>query len=176
MVFSPNLKQQQAIIGLQILVSVPFQIAFLKLAPEFFDLPAAISGAVEDRLTFGFQWLVFPGLILLAMIAAIAGTRPTSIDVIDGNDQAEKLAVQVRIQRNTLEQLVVLVIAIMALSTLLPPTELVLLPALAILFCIARVLYWVGYSINPVFRTFGFVATFYPNIYALGLATYILIG
>jgi uncharacterized MAPEG superfamily protein len=107
------------------------------------------------------------------MILVIAGTRPIYSDVIDGNDQSQRLAVQVRIQRNTLEQLVLMALAHLCLATLLEPENLKILPVLTTLFVVSRVLYWIGYSIHPTLRSFGFVATFYPNIAALVWAAWL---
>jgi uncharacterized MAPEG superfamily protein len=171
-----SLQRQQLLVAAQIAVSVPLQIAFVHIAPKVLSLPSPHSLDIADRLAFAFQWQVWGGLVLLAMIGLIAGARPTSADIIDGNDRAERLAVQVRIQRNTLEQLVLMVLAHVALSTLLPPDQLTLIPTLVLLFVIARIVYWIGYTINPVFRTLGFVATFYPNIFALGYAAFLLLG
>jgi uncharacterized membrane protein YecN with MAPEG domain len=63
-----------------------------------------------------------------------------------------------------------------ALAMLLPSAELALLPALVLLFAVSRVVYWIGYAKDEMFRTLGFVATFYPNIYALGLALWLAFG
>jgi magnesium-transporting ATPase (P-type) len=170
-----TLQRQQMMVAGQIAVSVPLQIGFVSFAPRVLGLPGPDSLDLAGRLAFAFQWQVFGGLVLLAMIGFIAGARPMAADVIDGNDRAERLAVQVRIQRNTLEQLVIMVLAHVALATLLPPEQLPLIPTLVLLFVIARIFYWIGYSIHPAFRTLGFVATFYPNIGALGYAAFLLL-
>jgi hypothetical protein len=162
-----ELQSAQRLIGLQIVISVLVQLAWIFwIAPGLeFALPAG-EGA-GDRLAFAVQWQLLGALVLLAMIGLIAGTRPLSLDVIDGNDRAERLAIQVRIQRNTVEQLLLMVMGTGALATLLPKEQLGTIPALVILFCVSRLVYWAGYSINPLYRTVGFVATFYPNIGAL---------
>jgi hypothetical protein len=168
------LPHQQMLVGAQIAASVPLQVGFVFLAPQVWSFSGPAGEGMADRLAFAFQWQVWGALVLLAMIGLIAGSRPLAVDVIDGNDRAERLAVQVRIQRNTLEQLVLMIVAHVALATLLPASQLVIIPTLVTLFVIARVVYWIGYSINPLYRTLGFVATFYPNIGALGYAAYLV--
>lgn len=164
----------QMLIALQILISVPLQIGFFLYGMHHFTLNAPASEAMGDRLAYTIQWDFYGALVLLAMIGFIAGARPTRKDVIDGNDQAEALAVQVRIQRNTLEQLVLMMFAHLTLATLLPMEQMKAIPVLVMLFAIARFVYWIGYSINPLYRTVGFVGTFYPNIAALAYAVYLM--
>lgn len=165
----------QLLIAAQIAVSVPLQIAFVWYGLDYAAGLAPAGDTMGDRLAFALQWDLFGALVLLAMIMFIAGTRPTAADVIDGNDRAERLAIQVRIQRNTHEQLTLMAFGHLALATLLPPDQLKIIPVLVALFCVSRIVYWIGYSLNPLFRTLGFVATFYPNIAALGYAAYLLI-
>jgi uncharacterized MAPEG superfamily protein len=62
----------------------------------------------------------------------------------------------------------------LTLATLLPLDQMQAIPVLVWLFAIARLIYWIGYSIDPLYRTLGFVATFYPNIAALGYALYLM--
>ena len=170
-----TLRQQQGLIGLQILISVPCQIAFTYVAFQSGLFAGPVTDDLANRIGFALQNQLFAILALLAMIGFIAGARPLASDVIDGNDQAERLAVQVRIQRNTLEQFLLLATAHLALATTLPTSLLPILPVLVTLFILARIFYWIGYSINPIYRTFGFVATFYPNIAALIWATTLVV-
>jgi hypothetical protein len=176
MTTNDQLKSGQRLIAIQIAISVIFQLAWIFwIAPGIsFAMPAIDD--LGSRLAFAVQWQLLGGLVLLAMIGFIAGNRPLSLDVIDGNDRAERLAIQVRIQRNTVEQLLLMVVAHLALATLLRAEQLALIPALVVLFCISRLVYWVGYSINPLYRTLGFVATFYPNIGALLYGAWLFMG
>jgi uncharacterized membrane protein YecN with MAPEG domain len=164
-----TLRRAQALVALQILFSVPFQIAFVHWARGL----ALWTAPVDDpgaRLAFALRGLTLGGAVLLAMIGFIAGARPMWAETIEGAPDARQLEVHVRIQRNTVEQLVLMVLSHASLAITLPIGELSLLPALALLFVVARVLYWIGYARDPMCRTFGFVATFYPNIYAMVLA------
>jgi hypothetical protein len=166
---APSLGRARALVGLQIAVSVPLQIAFVHFVSRSgaFALPA---DALADRLAFAARWLLPAGAVLLAMIAFIAGARPLWAATIGGSPTAAELERHVRVQRNTLEQLALLALASVGLATLLPHAELALLPTLSLLFVLARLVYWVGYVRDEMHRTVGFVATFYPNLYAFGLA------
>lgn len=166
-----NFKTQQTLVGLQIAVSVPCQIGYIYLVFHSGTFTGPAADDLASRIAFALQNQLFALLVLLAMIGFIAGARPWASDVIDGNDQATRLAIQVRIQRNTVEQFILLAVAHLALATVLPAHLLAILPTLVSLFIVARILYWIGYSIDPIYRSFGFVATFYPNIAALIWAT-----
>ena len=169
------LRRQQALIGLQIALSVPLQLAFYWLGQTHLPLSLPESDTMGDRLAFVFQWNVWGALTLLAMILTIAGIRPLFADVINGNDSAERLSTQVRIQRNTLEQLILMVMGHLALATLVPFERLIVIPVLSLMFVVFRLFFWAGYSYAPHFRTFGFVGTFYPNIAVLIYVGYLLI-
>ena len=47
-----------------------------------------------------------------------------------------------------------------------PPEEARSLIILTGLFLLGRVLFWVGYHVNPYLRAFGFGITFYPTVAA----------
>lgn len=169
---SSGLRRAQLLIGAQIAVSVPLQIAFVRIVSDAgaFALPA---DTLADRLAFALRWQLPPAAMLLTMIGFIAGARPLWSETVGGSPDAARLERHVRVLRNTVEQLFLMVLAHLSLATLLPARELGLVPALALLFVLARLAFWIGYVRNELYRTVGFVATFYPNIYALGLALWL---
>lgn len=79
--------------------------------------------------------------------------------------ESERLAIHCRVMQNHLEQLVWFGICLLALSTLLRPAELHLLPILAGVFCLGRLLYWWGYLREGTLeRRYGVQITFSVNI------------
>ena len=153
---APSLRRQQTYIGIQIVASVAAQLALFTFGKEYFSGVAPESGAMADRLAFVLQWNLLGLCVLAAMILSIAARRPLSLDVIDGNDHANRLAVQVRIQRNTLEQFIWMVFGHLALAVSLPLEAFAVFPTYVIMFVLFRICFWIGYSIRPDFRTFGF--------------------
>jgi uncharacterized MAPEG superfamily protein len=164
-----SLTRARGLVGLQIALSVPFQLLFVWIGTHLvaWSLP---GDALAERLAFALRWELLGVGTLLGMIGMIAGARPLWGETIGGDPLAKQLETHVRVQRNTLEQLMLMFASHLALATSLSREDLGLLPTLATLFVVARIIYWVGYVRNPMLRTFGFVATFYPNIYAVGLA------
>lgn len=169
------LSRARGLVGAQMALSVPLQLAFVHYGQQWCGWTLPVD-ALPERLAFALRGLVVGGAVLLVMIMFIAGARPLWKETIQGAPDAPQLELHVRVQRNTLEQLVVMALAHLALATVLPHAQLKLLPTLVALFVLARVAYWVGYTRDPMYRTFGFVATFYPNIYATGLALWWVFG
>ncbi len=107
------------------------------------------------------------------MIASVGNSRFLS-EAIDPTRHAESLAMQIdgRVAENTLQQTVLFTIASLALGTRVPVQHLQVLWALAIVFVLARVCFWIGYRINPLYRAAGMSATVYLN---LGMIVYVLL-
>ena len=78
-----------------------------------------------------------------------------------------------RVADNTLQQLVIFVIATLALGASLPPARLAVIAAAAIVFTVARLVFWIGYRIHPLYRAPGFAATAYLNLGLLGAALWL---
>ena len=126
--------------------------------------PAGMEG-VADRIAFALRSLALAATPLLAMIAAIGNARALS-DAIDPTRGAESrtLVVDGRVTDNTLQQFVLFAAGSLALATSLPPGRMNIVLAAAITFVAARLLFWIGYRIDPLYRAFGFAATFYLNL------------
>lgn len=116
------------------------------------------------RLAFAARWLLVPGLTLLVGIGFTANRRFFTADAIDGTDGSNRtLDINLRYNRNTLEQTVLAAIAWTGLALALPGERLTLIPVLAVLFAAGRVSFWLGYLMAPWARAFGFALTFYPT-------------
>jgi MAPEG family len=120
-----------------------------------------------DRLVFVLHWLLIPGLTLLAGVW-IAGRRGFIPDAIDGTrtPASRSFEINLRYNQNTLEQVVLAAIAWLNLGIALPQERLVLIPAIATLFGVGRIAFWLGYLLNPMGRAFGMVLTILPTIAA----------
>jgi hypothetical protein len=94
-------------------------------------------------------------------------------DAIDPTRNAESATMKIdgRVVDNTLQQNFVFALASLAVSTILPPRYLQMVLACAIVFVVARFLFWFGYRLNPLYRAPGMSATAYLN---LGMILYVL--
>ncbi|MDZ4327764.1 MAG: MAPEG family protein [Pseudomonas sp.] len=155
--------------GLGIVVCVVALAAGYWGLPRFFEFPHDPL----DRLMFWARLQVF----LLAWVAlgvgAVSRGRRQSAQDINGSaygPPSSGLAIKVAFLQNTLEQAVLASGAYLALVTLLSGPALSLLVAAAILFCIGRVCFYLGYSGGAPGRGFGFVLTMLPTLLGYGLA------
>lgn len=159
-------------IGRQVLVAIGMTIAAIVV---FFawvgPLHPAVNLPAEDdaaRLAFAAKWLLVPGFALLVGIGLVAARRFFTPDAIDGTrtPASPSFEINLRYNQNTLEQVVLVMIAWPLLALWLPAGQLGLIPVLAVLFGFGRAAFWVGYLIAPWARAFGFALTFYPTVAA----------
>ena len=132
---------------------------------------AAPYAGLADRLAYAAVANAFASLPLFAAIAAVGNARAMSeaIDPTLGKESAATI-VTGRVADNNLQQFALFATATLALSVNLNPAQLHVLAAAAIVFVAARALFWIGYRIDPLYRAFGFAATFYLNLGLLGSA------
>jgi hypothetical protein len=132
------------------------------------NLPIPADGAA-DRLAYAAEWLLLPGLALLAGVFG-ASRRGFYADAIDGTrtPSSHSLEINLRYNQNTVEQTLLAAIAWGGLSQALPHHDLVLIPAMAALFLVGRLTFWIGYALHPMARTFGMTLTAFPTILAYG--------
>jgi hypothetical protein len=131
-----------------------------------------IVDSLGERLAYALRANVVALLPLFIMIITVANSRFLS-EAIDPTRQAESLAMQIdgRVVDNTLQQNFVFVIASLALSTIVPLQNLQVVWACAVVFVIARLVFWFGYRLNPLYRAPGMSATAYLN---LGMILFLL--
>lgn len=132
-------------------------------------LPLPADDAAH-RFAYAVQWLLVPGLTLLAGVFG-ASRRGFYADAIEGTrtPASHSLEINLRYNQNTIEQTILAAIAWLGLSQALPYDQLALIPAMAALFFIGRVTFWIGYALHPMARTFGMTLTVVPTIIAYGV-------
>jgi hypothetical protein len=135
--------------------------------------PPSIPDAPADRLAYALRANVVALVPLFAMLMAIGNARFLS-DAIDPTRRAESKTMEIdgRVAGNTLEQTFGFVVTSLALSTLVPLAQLQAVWACTIVFVVARVAFWIGYRINPLYRAPGFAGTVYLNLAMIGYVLY----
>ena len=132
---------------------------------------------ISMRLGYTIQADAFAVIPLLLGILAVANARFLS-DAIDPTLQKENMAMRIngRVVDNTLQQFVLFLVATMALSVNATSAEMSLIPAATIVFVCARMAFWIGYRIHPLYRAFGMGATAYLNVGLLAFAIWKVIA
>jgi uncharacterized MAPEG superfamily protein len=135
-------------------------------------LPApSIADAPGERLAYALRANVVALVPFFVMIIAVGNARFLS-DAIDPTRRAEHRAMDIdgRVADNTLQQNFVFAVASLALSTVVPLGALQVVWACAIVYVVARIVFWIGYRIDPLYRAPGMSATAYMN---LGMILYV---
>ena len=145
---------------------------WMVFVPGLFEY-ADVGAAGVDRLGLGLRWAVVVQLPLIAGIVVVSQQRFWSSAHADGSapNIGSSLEINRRYLTNTLEQSVLSTIGLLALSITVPSQNFSLVPALATLYVIGRICFWVAYHINPYARAFGIALTFAPT---LGVYVYLL--
>jgi len=111
-----------------------------------------------------------PGLFLMLLVGRLAQRRFFDDAIIDGQPLVVGSAAEIdqRVLTNTVEQLVLALCLWPATAYLSGNAGPGIVATLGIGFLVARLMFWAGYHLSPPLRGFGFAATFYPTILALG--------
>ena len=128
-----------------------------------------------DRLVFTLRWLIVSLFTVFAGVIWVGNMR-YSTSAINPLDPSGKKYVEMRSRylQNTVEQFLLHSFSLVALSTYLSEENMHLVPLLVVLFSIARLLFAVGYSIDPLKRGFGFAMTSYPTFMVITYCLYCL--
>ena len=165
------MKPEQKIVAIGAASGIAVMALGVWLLTKVLPVPV-IADTPASRLVYALQANVVAILPLFIMIITVANARFLS-DAIDQTRLAESKAMQIdgRVVDNTLQQNFVFVVATLALSAIAPIAQLQVVWACTIVFVIARLVFWLGYRINPLYRAPGMSATAYMN---LGMILYIL--
>ena len=149
------------------LASAAVTVALIVLLLPLFPAPEGVS-ALQARLALAARLSLWPALVLFAMVAgvmAVRGRTRAFNPIEDGESRAYR--VMQRVLSNTVEQTLVFLPALAALSTLLPVDSLGALRLATALFVAGRLLFWAGYLVHPYARAPGMAMTFTVNLVVL---------
>jgi uncharacterized MAPEG superfamily protein len=137
--------------------------------------PAASPGVAGagDRLVLAMGLLVWPALMLLIMVSAVALTRlaTAAFDPLKDPESSFQLRAQ-RALTNSVEQTAIFVPALLAAAVLADPADIRFAGVITALYCTARGLFWVGYVINSLYRAPGMIMTLNINVAVIAYAMY----
>jgi hypothetical protein len=125
----------------------------------------AIADTAGDRLAYAAHWLVLPAIVLFAMVAVVGNARFLS-EAIDPtlHKESQRMVVDGRVADNTVQQFLIFIVGLAALSVSLPATSLSVIPAVTVTLVISRLVFWFGYRVHPLYRAPGFSSTAYLNL------------
>ena len=170
------MRKEQKIVAVGAVTGIAVMAASLWILTRLLPQPL-IGDVVAERLAYAVKANIIGVLPLYVMLAANGNARFLS-DAIEPTRRAESGSMEIdgRVADNTLQQNFVFTVASLALSTLVPVQRLQVVWACAIVFVVARVAFWFGYRINPLYRAPGMAATAYLNLGIIVYVIYRLIG
>ena len=147
------------------IAAIVFIVTFFEVVFRLTDFGLTPPGGIDVsiRLEYALKCEVFAALCLLAGVAKIANRRFFIPDAIAGGP-SPSLEIDLRYIQNTLEQLVLAILAHLALAVVVPDDSIRAVAILVMLFVIGRATFWIGYHISGSARAFGFATTFYPTV------------
>lgn len=138
--------------------------------------PTALLVPPAERVPYALQLGAAPAIVLLLMTCACLRL----FDTARAEDprlgaESERFKINQRVLTNTVEQSWIFVPLVLALSPRLAPGQLKLLPIAVSVWCLGRVMFWVGYHVAPHWRAPGFDWTFNTTCLLAGWFVYTLV-
>jgi len=165
------MKPEQKVVAIGAASGIIGMLLAVWLLSSWLPAPVGIE-TMSERIVYALRVNLVALIPFFVMLIAIGNSRFLS-DAIDPTRRAETPVQQVdgRVADNTLQQNFVFAVASLALATFVPAEKLQVIWACAIVFIVARLVFWFGYRIHPLFRAPGMSATAYLN---LGLILFVL--
>jgi hypothetical protein len=125
----------------------------------------ALDDTAANRIAYALPWAVVAILPYFAMVVAVGNARFLSeaIDPTLGKE-SQAMVVNGRVADNTLQQYVLFLVGMLGLAVTLPIQRLSIVAAVAITFVVFRIVFWIGYRIQPLYRAPGFSSIAYMNL------------
>ena len=136
-------------------------------------IPVPQSTEFTTKVTYTFRCMIPALIVLLLSVVGVMHARVTTavVNPLAGCEHIVQLSKNNL--SNTVEQFSILFLSSIILITFLEsPEEMRLIPLYSLLFVISRILFRIGYAINPGFRAWGFHANMYANFFIVGLIIY----
>jgi hypothetical protein len=167
----PGVKPEQKVVAIGAASGVLTMVLSVWLLSLWLPPPRVVL-TLGDRIAYALRINVVALLPFFIMLISIGNSRFLS-DAIDPTRRAESQRMEIdgRVADNTMQQNFVFAVASLGLATILSPERLQVIWACAIVYMMARVVFWIGYRVHPLFRAPGMAATAYLN---LGMILYVV--
>ena len=161
---------EQRTVAIGAAAGVLFMTASVAILYHLWPTAGGLDNAA-GRLTYALKAAAFAVLPLFAAVIAVGNDRFLS-EAIDPLRRRESRATQIngRVVENTVQQYVLFLIGTLSLSVNLRPEQMPIVAVAAAVFVLARLTFWIGYRIDPLYRAFGMAATLYLNLGLLGFS------
>ena len=137
-------------------------------------IPAPQSGDFSTKILFTFRCFLFPGIFLWLAILKVGWDRIKlgALNPLGGNEHLIQLS-KTRLM-NTLEQTVIFIVQSVLLTTILEREEMKFVFLYTMVFVVGRIVFWIGYGINPLYRRYGTQMTLVSSVIVQALSSYLV--
>ena len=138
-------------------------------------IPVPRSNDFSEKLLYAARYCTFPQAVFLLFAIARVGAKRGYTDA--ENPLAGKehlLQTEKNVLTNTVEQLHIFLLLVVTLTTYLEPSEMRIIPLYSLAFITGRVLFMIGYSISPRYRSVGMGTNFILSFFFIGYAIYLM--
>ena len=166
------MRREQKIVATGAASGVLTMLAAMYVLPDW--MPAlAEHAAAGERLAFAAKWIAFAAAPLFFALAAVGNARFKS-DAIDptAGKESRTMIINGRVADNTLQQFALFAAGALAVAAGARGDELDIVAAAAVVFVVARIAFWIGYRIDPLYRAAGMAATSYLCVVLFGIAAW----
>lgn len=169
------MKREQKIVAIGAASGV-LTMLLLVSAIAYFLPDIRILDSFQERIRFALIANVFAIIPLFVMLAAEGNARLLSKAINPLRHSENKITeIDGRVADNTLQQNFVFLIVSLTASTLMWHEYLNIIWGCGIVFALARIAFWVGYRIDPLYRAAGMAATACMNFFLILYILYSLI-
>ena len=158
-------KQGGVLLGMGVGLSTAVLLIIIGMASN----PLGFSDEMDlaSRMSVAIQSCILPVLFLIISVGRLAGHRfftPEDIDAGAAQGGTDRARMLQSILQNTLEQTMIAVIIYMAWAVVMPGRWLSVVPMVAIVFAVGRILFFAGYEKGASSRALGFTLGFYSSV------------
>eukprot|EP00731_Ephydatia_muelleri_P030794 Em0022g308a len=166
----------KAILQLQFLLGLSLTVVIFFGGYVYCDsIPVPNEESMTFKVAYTFRCALFTAICLLILILSTAIKRDAlgAINPLAGKEHL--IQVDKNVLTNTVEQFLVYLVSVMALATYLDtPEQLKLIPLYTTAFIVGRVLFRIGYGINPGYRSVGMTINIVSSVYIVGFTLYLM--
>ena len=159
-----------AVLRIQLTLGLSLTVAIFFGGYVYCDsIPVPDEGSMSAKIAYTFRCAFFAVITLMVLILATAIKRDWTgaLNPLAGKEYL--VQVDKNVLTNTVEQFLVYLVSIVALATYVDtPTQLKLIPLYTTAFIVGRVLFRIGYGINPGYRSTGMMVNASSTVYIIG--------
>ena len=138
-------------------------------------IPVPRSSEFTEKLLYTMRYCTFPQAVFLLFAISRVGSKRGSTPAMNPLSGKEHFVqTEKNILSNTMEQLLCFLLLTLALTTYLEPMEMRIIPLSSLAFIVGRVLFSIGYTIHPKYRSVGMSINFALNFFFVGYLFYLI--